>query len=150
MSFISYIKYQLHATRRIIQTFKCTVNSTSLKQNIKWAHAYSWAFWSWIRTEIFLISNRLSIKLSINMIHISYITFNTNISPVVRFISNLLFAGLSGSIPCPVKKYTIFCGRSLSPSDATTCIFQGMLDVNQSKKYVNELKSWRISISFKR
>lgn len=32
------------------------------------------------------------------------LTFSTKISPVVRLMSNLLFAGLSGSIPWPVKK----------------------------------------------
>lgn len=35
---------------------------------------------------------------------INVFTFRTKISPVVRFISNLLFAGLFGSIPWPVRK----------------------------------------------
>lgn len=37
-------------------------------------------------------------------------------------MSNLLLAGLSGSMPWPVKKYTMFWGRSLSPSVAVTCL----------------------------
>lgn len=49
------------------------------------------------------------------------LTLRTNISPVVRLISNLLFPGLSASIPCPVKKYTMLFCRSLSPSVARTC-----------------------------
>jgi len=36
-------------------------------------------------------------------------------------MSNLLLAGLSGSMPWPVRKYTMFWGRSLSPSVAVTC-----------------------------
>lgn len=49
------------------------------------------------------------------------LTLSTKISPVVRFISNLLFAVLSGSMPWPVRKYTIFIGLSTSPSVAVTC-----------------------------
>lgn len=58
--------------------------------------------------------------------NIKKLTFKTKISPVVRLMSNLLFAGLSGSIPWPVKKYTIFCGLSLSPSVAVTCIYSNV------------------------
>ena len=47
-------------------------------------------------------------------------TLSTKISPVVLLMSNLLWSGLSVSIPCPVKKYTMFSGLSLSPSVAVT------------------------------
>lgn len=57
-------------------------------------------------------------------IHIyKLLTLSTKISPVVRLMSNLLLAGLSGSMPWPVKKYTMFCGRSLSPSVAVTYLY---------------------------
>lgn len=66
---------------------------------------------------------QISFKYFSSTITFLILTLSTNISPVVRLISNLLFAGLSGSMPCPVRKYTIFCGRSLSPSVAVTCIW---------------------------
>ena len=47
-------------------------------------------------------------------------TFSTKISPVVLLMSNLLWSGLSVSMPCPVRKYTMFSGLSLSPSVAVT------------------------------
>jgi len=48
--------------------------------------------------------NSLTIKLYEKYRLIQKQTFRTKISPVVRLMSNLLFAGLSGSIPCPVRK----------------------------------------------
>lgn len=85
-------------------------------------------------------------RLSVCFLLVDALTLSTKISPVVRFISNLLLAGLSGSIPCPVKKYTMFCGRSLSPSDAVTYISEYVVFKRQNIEILAYLNWFRLSI----
>lgn len=116
--------------KNILQTREKT--GATLNCHFSFNDTFCWAFIYFCLKSIQIYSGAVYLQ------H-TELTLSTKISPVVRFISNLLLAGLSGSIPCPVKKYTMFCGRSLSPSDAVTCIwfFFGMCLKWKTSGFVN-------------